>query len=284
MMKRNKAMIIGTLCAAMFGMIAAGCGNDAGSGNAKTGEKSKQIDGVQRIKDRGVVKVGIGDTVKGFGFKETDGTITGLDADMARAIAKDILGDPSKVEFTTVVAKARGPILDSDEVDFVIATYTINDERKKSWDFSDVYYRDPVGFLVLKSSGITSAKQLDGQTIAVQQGATSRQADQEYAKKANIKLKFTEFPTNTESLSAMSSGRAAAYSTDSSILNSMKTPDMMILPEKFAPQDYGIAVRKDNNALLQELNKVIQQMKTSGELESLIKKNDLVDFHGEGEE
>jgi aspartate/glutamate/glutamine transport system substrate-binding protein len=283
MMKKNNAMIIGTLCAAMFGMMAAGCSNDSSGDNAKTGEKGKQIAGVQRIKDRGVVKVGIGDTVKGFGFKETDGTITGLDVDIAKAIAKDILGDPNKIEFTTVVAKARGPILDSDEVDFVIATYTINDERKKSWDFSDVYYRDPVGFLVLKSSGITSAKQLDGQTIAVQQGATSRQADQDYAKKAGIKLKFTEFPTNTESLSAMSSGRAAAYSTDSSILNGMKTADMMILPEKFAPQDYGIAIRKDNTELLQEINKVIQQMKSSGDLESLIKKNDLVDFHGEGE-
>jgi len=281
MKKFNKAVAAILTGISLFGLIVSGCGGSGDTSAKKSDGASKQIAGVQRIKDRGVVKVGIGDTIKGFGYKEADGTITGIDADVAHAIAKDILGDPNKVEFTTVVAKARGPILDSDQVDFVIATYTVNEERKKSWDFSDIYYQDPVGFLVMKSSGFTSAKDLDGKTIAVQQGTTSRQGCDAWAKKAGVKLKYTEFPTDPEALSAMTSGRAAAYSVDSSILNSHKTDDMIILPEKFAPQDYGIAVRKDNNELLKEINKVIKNLKDSGELEGIIQKYGLVDFHGE---
>ncbi|MGE1062641.1 transporter substrate-binding domain-containing protein [Megasphaera paucivorans] len=283
----NKGFAMGAIGLTLFGLLAAGCG-DANSSDASKKEDAgkKQIAGVQRIKERGVVKVGIGDTIKGFGYKESDGTITGIDADVAKAIAKDILGDENKIEFTTVTAKARGPVLDSDQVDFVIATYTVNEERKKSWDFSDIYYRDPVGFLVKKDSGITSAKELDGKTIAVQQGTTSRQGCEEWAKKYGIKLKYTEFPTDPEALSAMTSGRAAAYSTDSSILNSHMEgkPDLMLLPEKFAPQDYGIAVRKDNNELLTEINKVIKQLKESGELEKMIQKHHLVDFHDDATE
>ena len=100
---------------------------------------------------------------------------------------------------------------ESSTVSMICATYTINEERKKQYNFTEPYYTDPVGLLVKKLDNIQSLKDLDGKTIAVPQGATTRKAVSEAAKKDGIDVKFAEFPTYTECKAALMSGRAAAY-------------------------------------------------------------------------
>ncbi len=81
---------------------------------------------------------------------------------------------PELVEFTDVTPKTRGPLIDNGQLDVVAATYTITDERKKSWDFSTPYRTDYVGLMVKKRSGFTSIEDLDGKVIGVSQGATTQ--------------------------------------------------------------------------------------------------------------
>ena len=106
---------------------------------------SKQESSYARAKQSKQITWGVRPDTKLFGLTNIKtGKIEGFEIDLAHAVAKKIFNDPSKVEFTPVVAKTRGPLLDSGELDTIIATYTINDERKKQYDFSDPYFTDPV--------------------------------------------------------------------------------------------------------------------------------------------
>ena len=102
--------------------------------------------------DRGVLKVGVKNAVQGFSFQDTlTGEYTGLEDSLAEMIAEHLGVD---VEFTTVTAATRGELLDSGDIDAVLATFTITEERKKTWDFSTPYYTDYDSVLVEETTGM----------------------------------------------------------------------------------------------------------------------------------
>ena len=117
----------------------------------------------QAIVDRGVLKVGVKNAVKGFSFQDTlTGEYKGLEDSLAEMIAEHLGVD---VEFTTVTAATRGELLDSGDIDAVLATFTITEERKKTWDFSTPYYTDYVSVLVEDSTGIKGLADLKDKVV-----------------------------------------------------------------------------------------------------------------------
>ena len=95
---------------------------------------------VQAIKDRGVLRVGVKNAVPGFGLQDAlTGEYTGMEIDLGAKIAEELGVD---VEYTTVTAATRGELLDSGDIDCVLATFTITEERKQTWDFTTPYYTD----------------------------------------------------------------------------------------------------------------------------------------------
>ena len=254
-----------------------GCGSAAqqtssnsGSGSTASTGEAKEI---QAIKDRGVLKVGVKVDVPKYGYKNPKtGQIEGFEIDLSKAIAKKILGDESKVEFQGVTAKTRGPLLDNGEIDMVAATFTITEERKKSYNFSDAYMKDGIGLLVKKSLGAASLKDLNGKTIGVAQSSTTKAALDEEAKKQGISLKFSELGGYPELKAALDSGRIDCFAVDAAILNGYVDDSTVILDDRYNPQEYGIASKKDNTELAKVINEVINEMKSSGEIDKLIKK------------
>ena len=120
----------------------------------------------------GVFRVGVKCDVYGFGYQdEMTGEYSGMEIDLANMIAEALGYD--EVEFTTVTAATRGELLDAGEIDCVLATFTITDARKETWDFSTAYYTDAVTALVEDSSGITCLADLVGKTVGVSSGSTS---------------------------------------------------------------------------------------------------------------
>ena len=274
-LSRKKILALGVALITSFGILAAGCGGDTKKDDAKK-TAAPASDGIQKIKDRGVLKVGVKVDVPKFGFKDPKtGKIEGFEIDLSKAIAKKILGDENKIDLTGVVAKTRGPLLDSGEIDLCIATFTITDERKQTYNMTTPYYEDPVGFLVKKDSGIKSLKDLNGKNIAVPQGATTRKGVQDAADQAGIQVNFIEFPTYSECKTALSAGRADAYAMDTSNLLGYRDDATELLPDKIAPQLYGAATKKDNKALFDLVEKTFEDMKKSGEMDQLLKKWDL---------
>lgn len=255
----------------LLGLFVVGCGsNKPVQQSAQSGDTAAEI---KAIKDRGVLKVGVKVDVPKFGFKDPQtNKIDGLEIDIARAIAKKVLGDPSKIDVQGVTAKTRGPLLDNGEVDLVIATFTITPERKQSYNFSEPYFKDGVAMMVKKDSGMQAVKDMNGKKIGVAQSATSRKALQEEADKAGVKVQFLEFGTYPEIKTALDSGRIDVFSVDGSILAGYLDDSTIILNDKFAAQEYGVASKKSNTALAKTVDEVIAEMKTNGELDKLIQK------------
>ena len=126
---------------------------------------------VQAIKDRGVLRVGVKNAVPGFGIQDAlTGEYTGMEIDLGAKIAEELGVD---VEYTTVTAATRGELLDSGDIDCVLATFTITEERKQTWDFTTPYYTDAVTVLVEDASGIKTLADLKDKKVGVSSGSTS---------------------------------------------------------------------------------------------------------------
>ncbi|VBB07414.1 Hypothetical protein LUCI_2663 [Lucifera butyrica] len=270
----KKVWIFMAACLIGASLLLSGCGSGSTpETSASTGQKSSIPADIKAIKDRGVLKVGVKVDVPKFGFKDPKtGKIEGMEIDLAKAIAKKILGDENKLEVQAVTAKTRGPLLDNGEVDLDIATFTITDERKKSYNFSDPYFTDGIALMVKKDSGIKSFKDLNGKKIGVAQSATTKKALQEEAKKQGIKMDFLEFATYPEIKTALDAGRIDCFSVDGAILYGYLDDSTVILPDRFSPQQYGVASKKSNTGLAKLVNDTIHEMKNSGELDKLIQK------------
>jgi putative glutamine transport system substrate-binding protein len=198
-----------------------------------------------------------------------------MEIEMARLIAQEIFGDPERVAFTPVTAKTRGPLLDNGDIDFVIATFTVTEERKLTYNFSSIYYTDGVGLLVKKAAGYGSLRDLGGKTIGVAQSATSRQAITEGGDALGIRVSFSEFATYPEIKAALDSGRVDAFSVDKAILRGYLDASVELLPDTYMPQPYGIASKLQNKSLASWVDGLVQRWLGDGTIDGLIAKYDL---------
>ena len=215
---------------------------------------------VQAIVDRGVLRVGVKNAVIGFGYQDPiTGEYTGMEIDIAKALADQLGVD---VEFTTVTAATRTELLDSGDIDCVLATFTITDERKQSWDFTTPNYTDHVTVLVEDSSGIKSLADLKDKLVGVSSGSTSARAltaaridagviegtgfDKDTFDPATWKdgIAFQQFDDYPGISTALAAGQVDAFCVDKSILAVYKTEGRSYIADEFAPQEYGIATKK----------------------------------------
>lgn len=263
----------------VFMIMTMGCSGTQGSTptNAppsNTGQENQNVAAdIQNIQNKGVLKVGVKVDVPKFGYKDpSTGQVEGMEIDIAKAIAKKILGDESKIEVQAVTAKTRGPLLDSGELDLVIATFTITEERKQSYNFSQAYFTDGVALLVKTDKGYNAFKDLDGKTIGVAQSATTKIALEKAAQEQGIQVKFSEFASYPEIKTALESGRVDAFSVDAAILNGYLDENSTILEDRFSPQEYGVASKKSNTDLAELVDSLISEMKEAGELDQLTQK------------
>lgn len=245
--------------------IVVGCGSDSGSSSNNQTART-----IEQIKKDGVIKVGIKEDVPNFGYMNPDTNKNeGMEPDIARLIAKELTGSEDNVEFVGVTAKTRGPLLDNGELDMVIATFTINDERKKNYNFTTPYYQDEIVFLVRSADKYTDIASLDGKTIGVAQSATTKEAIEKKAKELGVSFNYQEFGSYPELKTALTSKRIDAFSVDKSILTGYVDDSCEIISEGFSPQEYGIATKKTNTELNDFLNESIDKWKSDGTLDKI---------------
>lgn len=245
---------------------------------------------VQTIVDRGVLRVGVKNAVIGFGYQDPiSQEYTGLEIDLANKIAADL---GVEIEFTPVTAATRTELLDSGDIDMVAATFTITDERKESWDFSTPYYTDYVTVLVEDASGISTLTDLDGAVVGVSSGSTSARSlvaalvDNGLISADNFDKDTFDPATWTEMVSfqqyddyptistALSAGEIQAFCVDKSILAVYHTDGRSYIEDKFAPQDYGIATKKDSG-FTPVVEEYITTWLADGTVDELIEANGL---------
>lgn len=295
-MKRNIVLL--TLAAAMAASLTA-CGSgssettaaattaaEAKSDASQAGSEAASVSAsggasadVQKIMDRGVLRVGCKSDIPKFSLQNTaTGEYEGFEDDLAYSIAGELFGctpEEAKaqklVEFQGVTAKTRGPLLENGEIDLVIATFTITEERKETYNFSTPYYTDAVGLLVNKDSGISSIEDLDGKLIGVAQSSTTKDGFKAYVEEKGLSVnpEFQEFDGYPALAQALATKQIDCFSVDRAILAGYVNDSNQILEDRFAEQEYGVASAKENTGLAELVEETVTSMLSDGSMKAL---------------
>jgi len=278
-MARNRWlwMAVLAICAAL--MVAAGCGDDDEGADAGAGEDTAAAQPapefpagstMARIQDEGKIVVGTKFDQPLFGLKNpTNDEIEGFDVEIAKLIAGGIFGDENvdgKVEFIETPSKIRETAIEQGRVDMVVATYTINDERKQQVGFAGPYYTAGQDIMVSgDNTDITGIEDLNGKKVCSVQGSTSIDNVREQAPQADLGITFDVYSLCAE---ALADGRVDAVSTDNIILLGLIDAEggdaFKLVGNPFTEEPYGIGVKRDDAAFRTFVNDRLEEIYADG--------------------
>lgn len=211
-------------------------------------------DTLDSIKKKGVLSCGVSTGIAGFSATDSSGKWKGLDVDMCQAVASAVFGDPSKVKYVPLTAKERFTALQSGEIDMLSrsTTWTATRDTSLGLNFVGVNYYDGQGFLISKSLGVDSAKDLDGATFCIQAGTTTELNLTDYFKANKMEYKPITFDTSGQTIEGFKAGRCDAVTSDASQLYGLvlkvKDPNSVkVLPEIISKEPLGPVVRQGDD-------------------------------------
>ncbi|MDR2368738.1 MAG: cysteine ABC transporter substrate-binding protein [Deltaproteobacteria bacterium] len=169
---------------------------------------------LEKIKQNGKLRVAVFSDKPPFGYVDENGENQGYDVYLARRLAQDLLGDPSKVEFVLVEAASRIEIVQADKADVVLANFTVTKERAEQVDFASPYMKVALGVASPSSAPITDVSQLAGKKLIVNKGTTA----DAYFSENHPEIELVKYDQNTEAFNALRDGRGAAIAHDNTLL------------------------------------------------------------------
>ncbi len=246
-------------------------GGGDGGGKAKSYEvvKDAKFDAgttMERLNTAGKVKVGVKYDQPGLGNKNpSTGKPEGFDVEIAKIIAGQLGLSADKIEFVETVSKNREPFIQNGTVDFVVATYSITDKRKKIIDFAGPYYITGQQLLVLKEDdAIKGPDDLKGKKVCSVSGSTPLGKIQSDYKEAQP----VAFATYTECVDQLLNKQVDAVTTDGAILlgYAARNPSKLkVVGDAFSEEKYGVGLKKDDKALRDFINDAIENAYKNGD-------------------
>jgi glutamate transport system substrate-binding protein len=257
-----------TRLAAAFGALTlalsvAACGGDdnAGSSSSGGGGGSGIVDKASSDKK---LTIGVKADQPGLGL-QTGSTYSGYDIEIAKIIAKGLGVDESGITWKTTVSANREPYIQQGQVDMVVATYTINDERKKVVSFGGPYYVAGQDLLVPVNSTITGPESLAGKKVCSVSGSTPAKRIQSDYKDA----KLQQFDSYSKCVTALAGGQVDAVTTDDIILAGYAAQDQYagkfkVVGKPFSTEPYGIGLKKADTAGCNKINDILKAAAADG--------------------
>lgn len=244
---------------------------DKGS-EAKTAPSFPAGTTMAAIQAKGKVIVGTKFDQPLFGQKNPlNDSIEGFDVNMAKIIAAAIFGGSaeeatSKIQFVETVSKVREANITQGTVDFIVATYTINDARKKIVDFAGPYYIAGQDIMVKKDdTSIKSVTDLNGKKVCSVQGSTSITNVVAQAPKADVSISFDTYSKCAE---ALTDGRVQAVTTDNIILAGLIKEEggatFKLVEAPFTTEPYGVGIKLGDQAFRDFINDTIEASYADG--------------------
>ena len=235
------------------------------TGCVSTANENSDANGEVTLVKSGTLSVCTNTPYKPFEYEE-NGTIVGLDADIANAIASD-LGVKAQLTSISFEGLDSGTGLSTGQCDIALAGIGVTDERKSKMEFTTVYFDDNLAILVPKGSSITSAADLKGVSVGAQQ-ATSGET---YAKENGAEV--IQYEDTSLMFSALKTGQVKAVAANLSVVSEALTND----PDSFKiayqdsenTEEIAAAVSSNNKALLTKANATIDKLKKNGELDKM---------------
>lgn len=257
---KNRLLVF--LLTALTILVLAACGDSNDNEGNKAGsseDDKKSTSAIDAIKEYGKVRVAVFSDKPPFGFVDANGENKGYDILLAKRIAKDLLGDESKVEYVLTEPQARVDLLKSDKVDIVLANFTVTPERKEQVDFANPYMKVAIGLVSPDKELITSIDDLKGKKVIVTKGTTA----ESYLMKNHPDLELVKYDQNTEAFEALKDGRGAALAQDNALLFGWANENdgFTVGITSVGELDYiAPAVKKGNKELLEWLNKELESL------------------------
>lgn len=221
--------------------------------------------------------VGIKFDQPGLGLREGD-TYTGFDVDMAKELGKRLGYEEGDIEFKETPSPQRETLIETNQVDIILATYSITDEREQKVDFGGPYLVAGQSLLVrADDSSINSTKDLDGKKLCSVKGSTSAQQIAEEVPGVALQ----EFDTYSNCVTALGNGTVDALTTDDAILagyaaQSQNEGKYKLAGDTFSEELYGVGFRKDrddDNISCEKINKALTEMFEDGTWEKAVTDN-----------
>ncbi|MBB5911377.1 glutamate transport system substrate-binding protein [Nocardia transvalensis] len=260
-MRITRALQIG-IGALAVALAATGCG----------GGSSKTV--TEHAKD-GKLTIGIKFDQPGLGLRSKDGSYSGFDVDVAKYVAGKLGVAEDKITFKEAPSAQRETLIQNGQLDFVVATYSITDQRKEKVDFAGPYYLAGQSLLVRSdNTNITGPESLTGgKKLCSVKGSTPAQNIQKnYANDVQLQ----EYDTYSLCVEALKSGAVDALTTDDIILAGFaaQSPGQLKLVGKpFTTEKYGIGLKKGDKESRDKINDAIEAMINDGAWKASLDKN-----------
>lgn len=264
--KKLAVLLAAVACVASLALV--GCGGGSDEAAPADGDQAAAAADFQLLNE-GKLTVATSPDFPPF-ENIVDGEYVGLDMEIMKAVAAEL-----GLEFNPVVIQFDGiiPALQSGgQADVAISGMTITPERQEQVDFSTAYYVDDLAIVVVSGGDITAdnvdeALNAEGMTIAVQSGTTGESYANENFANANTQ----PYGNATDTFAAMQAGQANAVITNKAVAEAMLASyeDCEIVKAIATNEEYGIAVPKGNEALLNAINDAIAKLQADGTIDSL---------------
>lgn len=225
---------------------------------------------MSEIRDRGYLIVGVKDNLRPLGFQDGQNQLQGLEIDLARQLAIDLLEDETAIEFQPLLNQDRLESLLSGQVDLVIARMAITDARARVVDFSRPYYIDGTAF-ISKDPNIQSLRDLQQQSIAVLNHSDTIPTVRSLL--PSVQLQGVE--SYEEAKLRLESGQATAFAADVTVLAGwlQEHPDYHLVPTLISAEALAIAMPKGNQHedLRRQVDESIDRLRSNGWLRQRIR-------------
>lgn len=223
---------------------------------------------VESIKSAGTVKIGMLVDFPPFGIMNTSNEPDGYDADVAKLLGKEF---GVKVQIVPVTGPNRIPYLQSNQVDLLVASLGITEERAKSVDFSQPYAGISIGVFGAKDTAVSKPEDLSGKTIGVARASTQ---DTGVTKIAPKDAKIQRFDDDASAVQALLSGQVELIGVSNVVAAQIEkaAPGRFDQKIQLSQQVQGIAVRKGSTELLAAINAFVEKVKANGELNKIHEK------------
>jgi len=224
-----------------------------------------------KILSRGKLIVGTGSGNPPFHFLDTSGKLVGMDIDIAKAIAKGLFNDETKVEFVQQASDTRIPNVVSEKVDITCQFMTVTATRAQQVAFTNPYYREGVGLLLKKGGKYKNYADLLRAGTAARISILQNVTADEYVKAALPKAKVLQYAETALIYTAVDAGRADAAAADQSAIAWLVANN----PTKYVdsgygwlPQTYSCAVKQGDQVWLNFVNQVLNEAMSGVDFEA----------------
>ncbi|MEU9858212.1 glutamate ABC transporter substrate-binding protein [Streptomyces sp. NPDC047974] len=221
------------------------------------------------------ITIGIKFDQPGIGLKTPDGTYTGFDVDVATYIAKQLGHEPDQIVWKEAKSADRETMLQRGDVDFIAASYSINDERAEKVDFAGPYLLAHQDVLIrADDDSIKQPSDLNDKRLCSVTGSTSAQnVKDEIAPDAQLQ----EYGGYSECLTGLENGVIDALTTDDSILAGYAAQEefkgkFKLGGFELSNENYGIGVQKGSD-LKDKINTALEKMVDDGSWDAAVEKN-----------